>query len=109
MPVVSVIAPLLPVRRRTASIPQVVAGTLVSLLALLTVQLSALTAWLDTFGMPGGFRRDRVDELGQPLAGWSQLWHQFGPLLWAVHAAVLLGAVFWMWRTILTRSSRGAW
>jgi len=95
--------------QRTASIPQVVVGGLVSLGALLTVQMSALTAWVDTFGMPGGLARQRVDQLGRPLSGWSQLWREFGPLLWGIYAIVLLGALFWMWRAILTRQPRAGW
>jgi hypothetical protein len=105
----SVITSRHPVSRRNASIPEVVVGTLLTLAALLTVQMAALTAWVDTFGSPGGFGRDQVDRLGRPLSGWSQTWQEFGPLLWAVYAVALLGVVAWLWRAILTKQPRAAW
>jgi hypothetical protein len=96
--------------RRTpnASITQVVAGVLVSLFAMLTVQMSALTAYVDVFGSPDGPGRS-YDELGRRFTGVSQAWHQFGSLLWGVYAVALLIGVAWMWRLILTRPPRAAW
>jgi hypothetical protein len=105
----SLIATRRPARRRSASIPQVVVGTLVSLFALLTVQLSALTAWVDVVEAPGGMGSQSVDKLGRPLDGWAQVWANYGSGLWAVYAVVLLLAVVWLWRTILTRPSNAAW
>ena len=101
---------LAPSVRRTpnASITQVVAGTLVSLFALLSVQMSALTAYVDVFGAPDGPGRS-YDELGRRFTGISQAWHQFGSLLWAVYAIALLVGVIWMWRLILTKPPRAAW
>jgi hypothetical protein len=92
-----------------ASVGQVVAGTLVSIAALFTAQMAALTAWVDTFGMPGDFGDQRVDALGRPLTGWQQAWHMYGPLLWGVYALVLLVVGYRMWRTILTRPGRAGW
>jgi hypothetical protein len=105
----SAIAPRRQERRHpAASIPEVVVGAVLSLGALLTVQLSALTAWIDVFAGPGGPGAQRYDETGRPFTGWSERWHQLGPLLWAAYAVVLLGAVVWLWRVILTRP-RAAW
>jgi hypothetical protein len=98
-----------PVRRTNASISQVVAGALVTLFALLSVQMSALTAYVDTVGQPGGLGGTNVDELGHPLSGWPQAWHEYGPLLWAVYAVALLLVVIWMWRLILTHPPRVGW
>ncbi len=99
-------------RRRagpTASIAQVVVATLVSLGTLLTVQMAALTAWIDTYGAPGGLGAERVDAIGKPLTGWQQTWHTYGPLLWGVYALGLLVVGYLMWRTILTRPGRAGW
>lgn len=110
MPVMSLIQSRRPERRtQSASIPQVVAGTLVSLLAMLSVQMSALTAYVDVFAGPEGIGSRDTDQLGHPLSGWPQFWHQYGSLLWGVYALALLLAVVWMWRAILTRPTRGAW
>jgi hypothetical protein len=98
-----------PVRRTQASIPQIVVGTLVSLLAMLSVQMSALTAYVDVFAGPGGIKAQKYDELGRRYTGWAQFWHQYGSLLWGVYALVLLLTVVWMWRAILTRPRQGAW
>jgi hypothetical protein len=96
-------------RPTNASIPEVVVGALVTLFSLLTVQMSALTAYVDTVGQPGGLSSNKVDELGQPLYGWSQRWHEYGPLLWGVYALALLVLVVWMWRLIMTRPPRVGW
>jgi|tagenome__1003787_1003787.scaffolds.fasta_scaffold20933962_3 hypothetical protein len=109
MCVMSLIESRRPVRRSQASIPQIVVGTLVSLLAMLSVQMSALTAYVDVFAGPGGISARKYDELGRRFTGWTQFWHQYGSLLWGVYALVLLLAVVWMWRAILTRPTRGAW
>jgi hypothetical protein len=98
-----------PVRQASASIPQVVAGALVTLVVLFTVQMSALTAWVDSYGAPGGLHAERVDELGRPFTGWSQTWHTYGPLLWALYAIGLLAGLLWLWRTILTQPRRAVW
>jgi hypothetical protein len=105
----SLIAARRPARRRSASIPQVLAGTLVSLFAMLTVQMSALTAWVDVVATPGGMGSQTVDKLGNPLEGWAQVWANYGSGLWAVYAVVLLLSVVWLWRTILTRPANAAW
>jgi len=97
--------------RRTpnASIPQVVVGTLVTLFALLSAQMAGLTAYVDTFGKPGGITRDGYDTLGRPVTQWAELWQEFGPLLWGVYAFGLLFAAAYMWRLILTRPPRLGW
>jgi hypothetical protein len=96
--------------RRTpnASITQVVAGVLVSMFAMLTVQMSALTAYVDVFAAPDGTGRGS-DALNQPITGLSQVWHQYGSLLWGVYAFVLLVGVGWLWRIIFTRPPQAAW
>src|ERR1700712_1819473 len=109
MCIMSLIQSRRPPRRTNASIPEVVVGTLVTLFALLSVQMSALTAYVDTLGQPGGLDSNKVDELGRPLSGWSQTWHEYRPLLWGVYALVLLVMVVWMWRLILTRPPRVGW
>jgi hypothetical protein len=105
----SVITPRRPLRRHTASIPAVVVGTLLSLAALLTVQMSALTAYVDVVAVPGGMGNQSVDRLGRPLTGWAQTWANYGSALWAVYALVVLGLVIWMWRVIRTRPGRAVW
>jgi hypothetical protein len=94
---------------RNASIPQVVVGGLVSLGTLLTVQMAALTAYVDVFGGPGGLKAQRYDELGRPFTGFAQVWAEYGPLLWGVYALGLLVGLVLMWRTILTRPPRAGW
>jgi len=98
-----------PVRRTNASIPEVVVGTLVTLVTLFTVQMSALTAWVDVVAVPGGMGHQTVDKLGRPLEGWAQEWANYGSGLWAAYAIVLLGGLLWLWRTILTKPPRTAW
>ena len=78
---------------------QVVAGALVSLFALLTVQLATLRVYVDVFAVPG----QRYDELGRRLTGWDQTWHQYGSLLWGVYALVVALLVVGMWRIVLAR------
>jgi hypothetical protein len=95
-------------RTPSASITKVVAGVLVSLFAMLTVQMSALTAYVDVFGAPDDPGRE-YDELGRRITGLSEVWYQFGPLLWAVYALALLIGVIWMWRLILSQPPRAAW
>jgi hypothetical protein len=76
---------------------------------MLSVQMSALTAYVDVFAGPGGLKGQRYDELGRRYTGWAQFWHQYGSLLWGVYALVLLLVVVWMWRRILARPTGGAW
>ncbi len=96
-------------RTQHASIPQIVVGTLVSLFAMLSVQMSALTAYVDVFAGPEGIDSHPYAQLGRRFTGWSQFWHQYGSLLWGVYALVLLLLVVWMWRRILTRPPSSAW
>ena len=97
------------VRRPNASIPQVVPGSLVSLWGLFTVLFASLTAYADVFAGPGAVTRQQYDDLGRPYTGWSEVWHTFGPLLWAVYAAGLLLVIARMWHIILTKPPRAGW
>ena len=96
-------------RRSNASIPQVVLGALVSLWGLFTVLFASLTAYADVFAGPGAVTRQQYDELGRPYAGWEQIWHTFGPLLWIVYAAGVLFVLARMWHIILTKPPRAGW
>ena len=82
---------------------------LISLGTLLTVQMAALTAYLDVFAGPGGLKARRYDDLGRPFTGLHQVWSQYGPLLWGVYALALLVGLALMWRTILTHPPRAGW
>jgi hypothetical protein len=94
---------------RNASIQQVVVGVLVSLATLFTVQMAALTVYVDVIAVPGGMGNQTVNHLGQPLEDWAQVWANYGSVLWGVYAIGLLVGLARMWRTILTRPPRAGW